>query len=202
MNKSLIFIFINVVFVCNVFSQTEVKFNLATMPLLIPNLAIEIHYNERKSLQLDVLGSFCDSFNGKPLHINQTILEHRWYSKKLKLFLGSNIGYGMFTLKKPKWPIIYDHYQASESYDTESNNYQSGRIIYYGISIGYKKKLNDNWAIEIFIGGGLTQSKYKGYTENNEGNFVQYTPQNKGFNGSGEVVFYRGGIMINYNLKK
>lgn len=53
------------------FAQTEVKFNLATAAVLVPNIGIEIKTTELKSIQLDVLGSFWDSlWKTLPHHSN------------------------------------------------------------------------------------------------------------------------------------
>ena len=41
-------------------SQTEAKVNIATLPLLIPNVGLEVPLGEKQSFQLDVLGSFWD----------------------------------------------------------------------------------------------------------------------------------------------
>ena len=40
------------------FSQTELKFNLATAPLLIPNIGIEVKLSEKLGYQLDTSASF------------------------------------------------------------------------------------------------------------------------------------------------
>ena len=112
------------------FAQTEVKFNLASAALLTPNVGVEIKTAERRSIQLDVLGSFWDSFQSKPYHITQIILEHRWYNSAKSLFFGTHIGFGMFTLQKPSWPVLYDHYQDPSTYSSSADAYQSGRIAF------------------------------------------------------------------------
>ena len=83
------------------FAKTEVKSNLVNAAVLVSNIGIEIKTTELKSIQLDVLGSYWDSFDGKPYHITQIILEHRCYIKKKTLFGGLHAGLGMFTLQKP-----------------------------------------------------------------------------------------------------
>ena len=186
-------------FLYSSFAQTEVKFNLATAAILVPNIGIEIKTTELKSIQLDVLGSFWDSFDGKPYHITQIILEHRWYNKKKTLFGGLHAGFGMFTLQKPRWPVIYDQFQDPSTYNTNASAFQSGRVAFYGVSVGYKKRLGDRIGLEFFLGGGLTQSRYKGYNTI-DGVVTQTTPLGNGFNGSGEWVLYRGGLMLYYRL--
>ena len=79
----------------NSFAQTEVKFNLATAAVLVPNIGIEIKTTELKSIQLDVLGSFWDSFDGKPYQS----LKSLWSTTgiKKKTLFGLHVGFGMFT---------------------------------------------------------------------------------------------------------
>ena len=82
----------------------------------------------------------------------------------------------------------------------EEGSYQSGRNAYYGVTIGKKiplksKKLN----LEIFIGGGTSQSNYKYY--NKLGNRIYENPDiEKDFNQSGEELIYRGGLMLTFKI--
>ena len=192
------------------FSQTEIKLNLATAPLLLPNVGIEIPLADRKAVQLDVLGSFWDEMpllDDAPLHITQTFLEYRWYQKpnREKWFIGPHIGFGMFTLQKPDFAIIYDYWEeksgAEKRLDVPDDEYQSGRVALYGLTVGYKKRLKKGFGLEFFIGAGLTQSWYKGYkglrrVDLDHPDETVYRP----FNGSGEVVAYRGGLMLTYKI--
>lgn len=186
-------------------SQVEGKFNLATSLFLIPNVGIEIPIDDKKSFQLDVLGSFWDEYsklNNTPLHINQTFFEYRIYQNKPTsgFFIGPHIGYGMFTLEKPNYLIIFDYYSKGDN-DQQPlyGDYKSGRVAYYGTSFGYKKRISKKLALELFLGVGLTQSKYKGYSMDKRVDLKKDEPY-RSFNGSGEVLLYRGGLMINYKL--
>ena len=192
------------------FSQVEVKFNAASALLLIPNVGIELPVGERKAIQLDVLGSFWDEMpllNDTPLHVTQTFLEYRWYQKdnREKWFIGPHIGFGMFTLQKPNYLVIYDYYEEAAggssggSLPTDKERYESGRVAFYGLTFGYKKRLNDSWALEAFVGAGLSQSWYKGYRGFERVDHLG-EPAVRPFNGSGEVLLYRGGLMVVYNL--
>ena len=187
-------------------AQTEVKFNAASAVLLIPNVGVELPLSKHRSLQLDVLGSFWDKapfLNDTPLHLTQIFLEHRWYSgaQTQKWFVAPHIGFGMFTLQKPRFLVLYDHYEEINGGQSsgglpEGSHYQSGRIAFYGITLGYKKRFSNVWAVELFAGLGLSQSKYKGYQNINN----QYVSSDINFNGSGEVLLYRGGVMISYTF--
>jgi hypothetical protein len=177
-------------------AQTEVKFNLASAALLIPNVGVEIPLSNHSSAQLDVLASFWDSFNDDPLQIIQVFPEYRYYFKPNRsgLFLGAHVGFGMFTMKKPVFLVIN---QDPSTYP--GGTYQSGRVTFYGTTLGFKKKFNDRWGLELFVGGGLSQSNYKGYSQ---GVRNDVTEENyRDFNGSGEVLLYRGGLMLVYILK-
>ena len=177
-------------FPSQLFGQTEIKFNMASALLLVPNFGVEIPIRQKSSVQLDVLGSFWDSIDDSAYHINQTFLEYRWYqkSKRHGWFLGTHIGYGMFTLRKPNLPGTYGY---SKGY------YQSGRNMYYGITLGYKKTLSDHWAIEGFVGGGFSDAFYRGYLKEN---WQRYDSQTRQFNLSSEWIPYRGGVMLVYRL--
>ena len=196
--------------IANVHAQTEAKINLATLPLLIPNVGLEVPLSEKQSFQLDVLGSFWDEqplLDDTPFHVNQVFLEYRWYQQidTQKWFIGSHIGFGMFTLQKPEFAIIYDYWEEKEGaekrLDIPDDEYQSGRVAFYGLTVGYKKRLKKDLALEFFLGAGLTQSWYKGYkglrrVDLDSPEETVYRP----FNGSGELVAYRGGVMLTYKI--
>ena len=191
-------------------AQTEAKVNLATLPFLIPNVGLEVPLGDKQSFQLDVLGSFWDEqplLDDTPFHVNQAFLEYRWYqqSDTQNWFVGPHIGFGMFTLQKPDFAIIYDYWAEKEgtekSLDIPDDEYQSGRVAFYGLTAGYKKRLKKDLALEFFVGAGLTQSWYKGYkglrrVDLDSPDESVYRP----FNGSGEVVAYRGGLMLTFKI--
>ena len=190
--------------------QTEAKVNLLSLPFLIPNFGLEVPVGEKQSFQLDVLASFWDEqplLDDTPFHVNQVFLEYRWYkqSDTQKWFIGPHIGFGMFTLQKPDYAVIYDYWAEKEGaenrFDIPDDEYQSGRVAFYGFTVGYKKRFKRNFGLEFFIGAGLTQSWYKGYrglrrVDLDNPDEIVYRP----FNGSGEVVAYRGGLMLTYKI--
>lgn len=191
-------------------AQTEAKVNLATLPFLITNFGLEVPLGDKQSFQLDALGSFWDEqplLDDTPFHVNQVFLEHRWYqqSDTQKWFIGPHIGFGMFTLQKPNFAIIYDYWEeksgAEKRSDVPDDEYQSGRVAFYGLTVGYKKRFKNGFGLEFFIGAGLTQSWYKSYkglrrVDLDNPEETDYRP----FNGSGEVVAYRGGLMLIYKI--
>jgi hypothetical protein len=132
------------------YAQVEVKLNAATALLLIPNVGVELGISEKHSIQLDVLGSFWDEIpllNDTPFHLSQTFLEYRFYKKEglQKWFIAPHVGFGMFTLQKPNYLILYDYYNEAAGGNSggglpNGDAYQSGRVAFYGLTFGYKKK--------------------------------------------------------------
>ena len=182
-------------------AQTELKFNLASALILTPNIGIEVQLSEKFGYQLDTSATFFDDIEGSPFQTTQIFNELRYYPKlkegknKRSFFIGPHVGYGMFTLRIPKF--------VTSIVDTElkeEGSYQSGRNAYYGITIGKKIPLkNKNFNLEVFIGGGSSQSNYKYY--NKEGNRIYENPDiEKDFNQSGEELVYKGGVMLTYKL--
>ena len=182
-------------------SQTELKFNLASALILTPNIGIEVQLSKKFGYQIDTSATFFDDIEGSPFQTIQIFNELRYYPKineeknERSFFIGPHIGYGMFTVRTPKFITLI--------VDTELNeegSYQSGRNAYYGISIGKKIPLkNKNFNLEVFIGGGSSQSNYKYY--NKEGSRIYENPDiEKDFNQSGEVFVYKGGVMLTYKL--
>ena len=182
-------------------AQTELKFNLASALILTPNIGIEVQLSEKFGYQLDTSATFFDNVEGSPFQTTQIFNELRYYPKlkegknERSFFIGPHVGYGMFTLKIPRF--------ITSIVDTElkeEGSYQSGRNAYYGITIGKKIPLKNNkFNLELFIGGGTSQSNYKYY--NKEGNRVFENPDiEKDFNQSGEELVYKGGVMLTYKL--
>jgi len=182
-------------------AQTELKFNLASALILTPNIGIEVQLSEKFGYQLDTSATFFDNVEGSPFQTTQIFNELRYYPKlkegknERSFFIGPHVGYGMFTLRIPKF--------ITSIVDTElkeEGSYQSGRNAYYGITVGKKIPLkNKNFNLEVFIGGGSSQSNYKYY--NKEGNRIYENPDiEKDFNQSDEELVYKGVVMLTYKL--
>ena len=181
----------------NTSAQVELKTNIPTLAVGVPNIGLEFQVGKNTSIQFDMLASFWDTIDGKPLQINQTFFEFRYYSN-LDIsgwFVGAHLGYGMFTFQKPYNLIIHPRYSTSEDAD---GAFRSGRSVFHGLTIGYKKRINKRFSLELFMGGGYAMSNYKGYL----GKVRVDVPLevNRPFNGSGEVLIYRGGLMLIYKI--
>ena len=192
------FTLITLLFGLTCFAQTELKFNLATATLLVPNIGIEVKLSEKLGYQLDTSASFYNDIEGSPFHMTQIFNEFRFYpNKNLKrnFFIGAHVGYGMYNIRLPRWIA-----NLSGSEYKEEGSYQYGRNAYYGITLGKKIPLkNEKFGLEIFIGGGSSQSNYKYYNKNEQRIFA-ITNYKRKFNKSGEVLPYRGGLMLTYKL--
>ena len=73
-------------------AQTEIKVNLASALLLVPNIGIEVQLSEKLGYQLDTSASFFDNIEGSPF---QTIQSSIRLEKKQ-----SNIGFPNFPQNK------------------------------------------------------------------------------------------------------
>ena len=138
-------------FSITLYSQTELKFNLASAPFLVPNIGIEVQISERFGYQLDTSASFYNNIEGSPFHMTQIFNEIRFYPKNKKnkrsFFVAAHVGYGMYNLRLPRWIA-----NISGSEYKEEGSYQYGRNAYYGITIGKKIPLKNNkFNLEIFI---------------------------------------------------
>jgi hypothetical protein len=179
---------------CITSAQSEVKFNLVTSLVLIPNIGIELPINEKLSYQLDTTASFWDSIDGSPYQFVQIFNELRFYtnSRKRDFFIAPHIGYGMFTVRNPKFltDIVDTGYK-------EKGSYQSGRNTYYGLTLGKKFKLKTpRFGLELFLGFGSSQSNYKYYN----GDEIRDFENDRAFSKSGEELPYKGGLMLTYKL--
>ena len=165
MLKKIFLIFILFTYYNN--AQTELKFNLASAAFLVPNIGIEVKLSENIGYQLDTSASFYNDIEGSPFHMTQIFNEFRFYpekNKKRNFFIGAHVGYGMYNIRLPKWIA-----KLSGSEFKEEGSYQYGRNAYYGITIGKKIPLkNEKIGLEIFIGGGSSQSNYKFFNKNVE----------------------------------
>ena len=184
--RVLIFLFL-LLKVHSINAQMGFKFNALTGVFLIPNVGLEVQLTEKSSAQLDVLASLWNSFDGSPLHITQIFPEYRRYFKSnMKgFFIGGHIGVGMFTLKK---------------YGKAKYTYQSGRNTYFGFTVGYKLDIGKNWGLEFFVSGGSQQANYRGYDSNGQRIDNKGEIKPRPFNLSGELIPYRGGIMVVYRI--
>ena len=117
----------------NSHAQSELKFNLATSLVLVPNIGIEIKINEKIGYQLDTSASFWDSVDGSPYQFVQIFNELRFYlDKPNRSFF---IGFGSSQSN-------YKYYNGDEIRDFENDRAfsKSGEELPYkgGVMLTYK----------------------------------------------------------------
>ena len=83
---------------------------------------------------------------------------------------------------------------------SRKTNTNQGVWLFMGLRLAIKNDLK-GFGLEFFIGAGLTQSWYKGYkglrrVDLDDPDETVY----RSFNGSGEIVAYRGGLMLTYKI--
>lgn len=162
------------------------KANVSTLPVGILNAGAELQLTDRYSAQGDFLISPWKSFAGNHAQVYMMHLEGRYYFHKTfeKWYIGLHAGTGLFNITK--W-----HYKAL-------HRYQKGFAIMAGATVGYQFKLSRFFNLDTFIGGGTAQSLYRGYEITDAGH-VRYDGA-EDWNKSGEILPYRGGVMLSYKF--
>ena len=186
----------------NTDKKTYIKGNALFIPIGIVNVGIEHQLKEKINIQGDVFISPWKSFAGHELQYYSASIEGRYYFKEAfnGWYLGANIGVSHFVLQKWNYWNDEPYYSLINEDDvfTKSNLYQKGYSFLAGITAGYQFKLSDNWRMDIYGTIGTSQDFYKGYDRVSG---KRYDESLNGYNKSGEIIPYRGGVMISYRLK-
>lgn len=171
------------VVVNSIYAQTYVKANITTI-VGLPHLGIETKVGNKFTLQVDVLGSLWKSFNHAPQQFIVVTPELRYHFNTLEkgFYLGCHVAGSKY--KMQKWNYI------------NSDNYQVGYSLLYGGTIGFKVPVNQKFSVDIFAGGGVQSAFYKGYKISTGERYENAKKYNK----SGELLPYRGGVMVVYKL--
>ncbi|ANF53195.1 hypothetical protein A0O34_14910 [Chryseobacterium glaciei] len=177
-----------------------VKVNAPFLPIGILNAGLEHQISKKYTVQADVFISPWKSFAGHELQNYSVSLEGRYYFNEAfkHWYIGANIAASAFTLQK--WSYWSDGEFINEHNGdllVYSNLYQKGYSIALGITGGYQFQLSDRWNMDIYATVGTSQGFYKGYDRTTG---KRYDVAEK-YNKSGEILPYRGGIMISYKLK-
>ncbi|WP_160136603.1 DUF3575 domain-containing protein [Chryseobacterium sp. c4a] len=177
-----------------------VKGNALFLPIGILNLGIEKQISPKYTLQGDVFISPWKSFAGHELQIYSVSAEGRYYFKEAfkHWYLGANISFAAYNAQK--W-----NYWNSNAISTSdngdsfviSNLYQRGFAIMLGVTGGYQFQLSERWNLDLYATIGTSQGFYKGYDRTTGKRYDDAEKLNK----SGEIMPYRGGVMISYKFK-
>ncbi|WP_371414621.1 DUF3575 domain-containing protein [Flavobacterium sp. 140616W15] len=121
-------------------SQTYIKANAITALVAIPNVAVETSISEKLTLNVDLMASFWESFDGKsPMKFVTFTPEVRYHfnEKYNGLYFGGHIGGDIYKIQK--WNY----------WDT--NKYEDGHGYRLGATLGYQKKLNDKFMLDFLL---------------------------------------------------
>ncbi|SEV98263.1 Protein of unknown function [Chryseobacterium wanjuense] len=183
-------------------SETSVylKGNALFATIGVLNVGVEHQLSKKYTLQGDIFISPWKSFAGHEFQYYSASVEGRYYFDEAfkHWYLGANIAASAFTLQK--WSYWSDGEFINEHNGdllVYSNLYQKGYSLILGVTAGYQFNISDRWNIDIYGTVGTSQDFYKGYDRTTG---KRYDPAT-GFNKSGEVLPYRGGVMISYKLK-
>ncbi|MBU8882773.1 DUF3575 domain-containing protein [Kaistella sp. DKR-2] len=179
-----------------------VKANALFLPIGMLNAGLEYQLNEKMTLQGEVFISPWKSFAGKYAQIYMAGLDGRYYFKEAfkHLYVGANISFARFKLQKYNyWSDEPTQYTPQSPIYPASDLYQDGFSYFLGATIGYQFHLSNKWNLDLYLGGGTSQSYYKGFHKYLG---IRYdTDPDRVYNQSGEWIPYRGGLMISYRLK-
>lgn len=176
-----------------------VKGNALFLPIGIFNLGIEKQISPKYTLQGDIFISPWKSFAGHKLQFYSVSAEGRYYFNEAfkHWYIGVNLSFADFNAQK--WNYWNDNIvQMNDGeYVMNSNLYQKGYSIMLGVTGGYQFQLSDRWNLDLYATIGTAQSFYKTYDKTTG---IRHDGAEK-LNKSGEIIPYRGGVMISYKFK-
>lgn len=169
-------------------AQTYAKVNAITLPALFLNVGIETKLTNKTTFQGDLFISPWKSVFGNRMLFAIGTLEYRYYfTESFKnWYVAANTGVAIYRMQK------YDHLNLGI--------HQEGYSILLGGTVGYVVKVNDKINLDIFLGGGNAQSRYRSYY-NAFPDIRADKEEGASINGSGEWIPYKGGVMISYQIK-
>lgn len=183
-------------------NQVYVKANAVFLPIGMLNAAAEFQVSEKTTLQPEIFISPWKSFLGKYAQMYMLGFDVRHYfSEAFKHFyVGANVTASRYKMQKYNyWTDAPYQYEPDAPIYVTSELYQDGYTFFLGAVAGYQWQISDKWNIDAFLGGGTAQSFYKGF---HKVLGVRYdTDPDREYNRSGELVPYRGGLMISYKIR-
>jgi len=163
------------------YAQTHIKGNCVYWMLGMPNVSVETKVAEHLTLSGEIFYSPWESVNDNPLKFLQFNPDIRWYPKGA--FHGFYAG---------AYASVQDFKLSKWNY-WNTNSYQKGWGYGFGALWGYQVLLSDRWALDVYAGAGWHHGRYRGYYKNTGKMSVDW-------NGSGEWLPYRLGIVVCYRL--
>ncbi|MGG5208419.1 DUF3575 domain-containing protein [Chryseobacterium sp. MIQD13] len=176
-----------------------IKGNALLAPIGLINIGLEKQINQKITMQGDVLISPWKSFAGHEFQYYSASVEGRYYFNEAfsHWYVGANVGVASFVLQKWNYWKSIPYTNAQNEVFVKSNLYQKGFSFLVGITGGYQFKVSDRWNIDVYATVGSSTDFYKGYDRTTGKRYESAQKYNK----SGEILPYRGGVMISYKLK-
>lgn len=176
-----------------------IKGNALLAPIGLINVGLEKQLTSKFTMQGDVLVSPWKSFAGHEFQYYSVSLEGRYYFNEAfsHWYVGANIATSAFVLQKWNYWKDVAYINDQNEVFVKSNLYQKGFSFLVGVTGGYQFKVSDRWNIDVYATIGSSTDFYKGYDRTTG----QRYESAKKFNKSGEILPYRGGVMISYKLK-
>lgn len=176
-----------------------IKGNALLAPIGVINVGVEKQLTSKITLQGDVLVSPWKSFAGHEMQYYSLSVEGRYYFNQAfkGWYVGANIAGSAFNVQKWDYWSDAPYINPNDEVFITSNLYQKGYSLIIGVTGGYQFKVSDRWNIDVYAAVGTSQDFYKGYDRTTG---QRYDVAHK-FNKSGEIIPYRGGVMISYKLK-
>ncbi|WP_419870264.1 DUF3575 domain-containing protein [Chryseobacterium sp. CT-SW4] len=178
---------------------TYIKANALFLPIGVVNAGIEHQLKDKITLQGDIFISPWKSFASHEFQYYSFSVEGRYYFNEAfkHWYIGGNLSAASFVLQKWNYWSNGIHVNDNGESFIKSNLYQKGFSFLVGITAGYQFRLGENWNMDIYATVGTSQDFYKGYDRTTG---KRYDPAYK-YNKSGEILPYRGGVMISYKIK-
>lgn len=193
------------IFIFSQKNETYIKANALFLPVGVLNVGVEHGFSEHITGQADIFVSPWKSFGGKHAQVYMLGFNGRYYFKEAfkGFYVGADFSLAHFNIQK--WGYWNDNFYVHKDGEVtpyiNSNLYQKGFSFIIGGLTGYQFKLNEKLNMDIYLGVGSMQSFYKGY-DKVSGDRYDFGGDSKGRerNRSGELLPYKGGVMISYKL--
>lgn len=186
-------------------NETYIKANALFLPVGMLNIGIERGFTEHITGQADLFVSPWKSFAGKHAQVYMLGFNGRYYFNEAfkGFYVGADFSLARFNIQK--WGYwndnFYTHKNGEVTSYINSNLYQRGYSFMLGGIAGYQFKLSDRLNMDVYLGLGTMQSFYKGYDKLSGDRYdTEGDSMGRETNRSGELLPYKGGIMISYKL--
>ena len=186
-------------------NETYIKANALFLPVGVVNVGVEHGFSEHITGQADIFVSPWKSFGGKHAQVYMLGFNGRYYFKESfkGFYVGADFSLAQFNIQK--WGYWNDNFYTHKNGEVtpyiNSNLYQKGFSFIIGGITGYQFKLSEKLNMDIYLGAGTMQSFYKGYDKVSGDRYdTEGDSMGRERNRSGELLPYKGGVMISYKL--